>query len=77
MNRTQRAVKKSCKQARDYVKHRKNEALAEMRDSTSFYNGHNEELAEAVKEEKGLKSWHRKCVADHSSRNKTPEVSLA
>ena len=77
MNRTQRAIKRSCKKSRDYIKRQKREALSELRENTGFCNGYDENLAEIVKEEKGLKKWHRECVAqNHSSLTPSLEVGV-
>lgn len=77
MNRTQRAIKRSCKESLDFIKRQKRETLSELRENTSFYNNCSEDLASVVKEEKGLKKWHRKCVAEnHSSLNLSLEAGL-
>lgn len=77
MNRTQRAIKRKCRKIQDNIKRKKRQAIYEVMDNTSFFNDRSEELSNVVKEEKGLRSWHRKCVEDYSgSKNLTKEVNL-
>lgn len=67
MNRTQRAVKKACHKAFNYAKKKKHIALHE-RNESSFGNfkERSENLKSAAKDEKALKTWHRKMVQDYA-----------
>ena len=77
MNRTQRAIKRKCRKIQNDIKKKKRIALFEVMDSTSLFDNASDNLSEVVKEEKGLRSWHRKCVEDYSgSKNLTKEVNL-
>ncbi len=61
MNRTQRAIKKKCRQSLEYAKQRKRDAIYEMMDCSMFGNGgYREAVVELSKEEKDLRKWHRK-----------------
>lgn len=74
MNRTQRAVKRSCKKAFASVKKQKRMRLFELKESG--WGSHEKKAAalkEAAKEEKDLKSWHRKCVADYAANTSEEE----
>ncbi len=73
MNRTQRAVKKSLRLAMNSKKKEKQRAIAEMKDSY-MDNTSNKAVRDLLKEEKGLKEWHRKSIADYSSQNKSKEA---
>lgn len=82
MNRTQRAIKKACHKAFDHAKREKRMALYEMKE-VSFYYGMDgfgkkaENLKSAVRNEKSLKSWHRKMVQDYAGNNSRQEVQTA
>lgn len=61
MNRTQRAIKKKCRQSLEYVKKRKRDAVYEMKDCGMFeHDSYRKAAAERTKEEKDLRKWHRK-----------------
>ena len=77
MNRTQRAIKKQCHKAMNEKKREKRFALAEMRDSTGFYNDYGKQVTSLSKEEKGLKKWHREMLNDYTSQNTILEVAGA
>ena len=77
MNRTQRAIKKQCHKAMNEKKREKRFALAEMRDSTGFYNDYGEQVTSLSKEEKGLKKWHREMLNDYISQKNILEVAGA
>lgn len=59
MNRTQRAIKKHLRQVQNSKKAEKRRAIYEMIDG-----GRSEELKELVRDEKSLKKWHHKIVAE-------------
>lgn len=68
MNRTQRALKKSCHKAFDQVKRKKRMALYDRNDASwRDFSEKSEKLKAAVKEEKELKAWHRKIVQDYAA----------
>ncbi len=73
MNRTQRAIKKSLRLAMNSKKREKRFAIAEMKDSY-MDNASNKAVRDLLKEEKDLREWHRKCLNDYSSQNKSKEV---
>ncbi len=78
MNRTQRAVKKACHKAFDHAKREKRQALHERNESywKDFANKATN-LKEKVKEEKGLKAWHRKMVQDYAGNITAKEIMTA
>lgn len=73
MNRTERAIKKSLKKTMQGKKREKHLALAEAQEHSFFdCKRKSDELSKLVKEEKGLKKWHRKILEDYTRRLKTP-----
>ena len=65
MNRTQRALKRSCHKALDHAKREKRMALYDRNDATwRDFSEKSEKLKAAVKNEKGLKAWHRNIIQD-------------
>ncbi len=82
MNRTERAIKKKCRLAMNAKKAEKNRAIAEMKDALAFHgnvaiNPDYLEVNRIVKDEKCLKSWHRKTISDYTSRKNKLEVAIA
>ena len=70
MNRTQRAIKKACHKAFDHAKREKRQALYERNEAGWFdKDKKREKLQQAVREEKDLKAWHRKCVEKYAGNN--------
>ncbi len=77
MNRTQRAVKRQCHKAFASAKRNKRMALHERNDATWNFGDKSEELKAAVKNEKGLKAWHRKMVQDYAVKTTEKELKTA
>ena len=70
MNRTQRAIKKSCRKAFDHAKREKRQARYERNEAGIFdMDKKRKKLQQAVREEKDLKAWHRKCVERYAGNN--------
>ncbi len=64
VNRTQRAIKKHLREIQNSKKAEKRRAIYEMIDDYGFTGGSSEELKELVRDEKSLKKWHHKIVAE-------------
>ena len=78
MNRTQRAVKKTCRQALADAKRQKRQRLYELRESRwDSKEKKSASLKDAVKHEKSLRGWHRKCVEDYAVKNSVKEEKTA
>ena len=78
MNRTQRAVKKACHKAFDSAKREKRQALYERNESSwKDFTKKATNLKEKVKNEKGLKTWHRKMVQDYAVKTSVKEIKIA
>ena len=76
MNRTQRAIKKSCHKAFDHAKREKRQALYERNEAGWFNKDEKrKKLQQAVREEKDLKAWHRKCVERYAGNNLKEEIT--
>ncbi len=68
MNRTQRAIKKSLHRTFDHAKRQKRQALYERNEASTPLSRaeKREKLQQAVRNEKDLKTWHRKIVQDYA-----------
>ena len=78
MNRTQRAVKRKLKKALKALKCDKHRALGELR-GNPFYDHVKKvsALSALVREEKGLKEWHRKILTDYACPTSVKEEAAA
>ncbi len=79
MNRTQRAIKKACKQALKGKKREKRIAVMELREYSLYEREKKKkEVTRLAREEKGLREWHRKMLDDYTCRkNSIKEDAVA
>lgn len=78
MNRTQRAVKRTCHKALNAKRRTKHEKLYERNEAGwKNFEKKSEELKAAVTDEKKLKIWHRKMVQDYAVKNSAKEIKTA